>query len=198
MWARTAQEACRLIPIFRLARATALWTRGRVPPLDRGGARSRSQRGSPGRHRWSTAAAPCGNRASSGTPAPPRPPDEAATARHADHGDIRRRRRPRRPFPYPSIPPRGRPRRSGKGPIDRWTRSENRMSFTCCPLPSAPARCSWFSRYERCEERVLDRGHPFFPRFLALAAELAQRRPVFDLGTSGRFAKEMGLVRHLV
>jgi hypothetical protein len=44
---------------------------------------------------------------------------------------------------------------------------------------------------------VLDRGHPFFPRFLALAAELAQRRPVFDLGTSGRFAKEMGLVRHL-
>lgn len=44
---------------------------------------------------------------------------------------------------------------------------------------------------------MLDRNHPFFPRFLALSTELAQRRPVFDLGTSGRFAKEMSLVRHL-
>lgn len=47
------------------------------------------------------------------------------------------------------------------------------------------------------EDRVLDPSHPFFPRFVALAAEVAQRKPVLDLGTSGRFAKEMGLVRHL-
>ncbi len=44
---------------------------------------------------------------------------------------------------------------------------------------------------------MLDRSHPFFPRFLALASELSQRRPLLDLGTSGRFAKEMNLVRHL-
>lgn len=47
------------------------------------------------------------------------------------------------------------------------------------------------------EDRVLDPSHPFFLRFVALAAEVAQRRPVLDLGTSGRFAKEIGLVRHL-
>lgn len=44
---------------------------------------------------------------------------------------------------------------------------------------------------------MLDRRHPFFPTFRALAAEAAARRPVYDLGTSARFAKEVGLVRDL-
>lgn len=44
---------------------------------------------------------------------------------------------------------------------------------------------------------MLDRHHPFFPIFEGLMAEAAVRKPVYDLGTSARFAKEVGLVRHL-
>jgi SAM-dependent methyltransferase len=44
---------------------------------------------------------------------------------------------------------------------------------------------------------VLDHRHPFFLVFLRLMAEAANRTPVYDLGTSARFAKEVGLVRHL-
>ncbi len=34
-------------------------------------------------------------------------------------------------------------------------------------------------------------AHPFFPTFKALMEQVAQHEPVFDLGTSARFAKEM-------
>ena len=44
---------------------------------------------------------------------------------------------------------------------------------------------------------MLDRGHPFFPTFERLMADAAAHKPVYDLGTNGRFAKEIGLVRHL-
>ena len=44
---------------------------------------------------------------------------------------------------------------------------------------------------------MLDTGHPFFPTFARLMADAATRTPVYDLGTSGRFAKETGLVRHV-
>lgn len=44
---------------------------------------------------------------------------------------------------------------------------------------------------------MLDRHHPFFPIFEGLMAEAAVRKPVYDLGTSARFAREVGLVRHL-
>lgn len=44
---------------------------------------------------------------------------------------------------------------------------------------------------------MLDRRHPFFPTFERLMAEAAAQTPVYDLGTSARFAKEVGLVRHL-
>ncbi|MPZ57891.1 MAG: methyltransferase domain-containing protein [Rhizobiales bacterium] len=44
---------------------------------------------------------------------------------------------------------------------------------------------------------MLDTNHPFFPTFERLMGEAATRPPVYDLGTSGRFAKEIGLVRHL-
>lgn len=44
---------------------------------------------------------------------------------------------------------------------------------------------------------MLDLRHPFFPKFKELAAEAAARSPVYDLGTSARFAKEVGLVRDL-
>jgi len=44
---------------------------------------------------------------------------------------------------------------------------------------------------------VLDARHPFFPTFVRLMSEAATMRPVYDLGTSARFAKEVGLVRHL-
>lgn len=44
---------------------------------------------------------------------------------------------------------------------------------------------------------MLDVHHPFFPTFEHLVAEVAARDPVYDLGTSARFAKEVGLVRHL-
>jgi SAM-dependent methyltransferase len=44
---------------------------------------------------------------------------------------------------------------------------------------------------------MLDPRHPFFPTFARLMAEAAARAPTYDLGTSGRFTKEMGLVRHL-
>lgn len=44
---------------------------------------------------------------------------------------------------------------------------------------------------------MLDVRHPFFPTFVRLMSEAAAKPPVYDLGTSGRFAKEVGLVRHL-
>lgn len=44
---------------------------------------------------------------------------------------------------------------------------------------------------------MLHRSHPFFPDFERLMAEAAASPPTYDLGTSARFAKEVGLVRHL-
>lgn len=44
---------------------------------------------------------------------------------------------------------------------------------------------------------MLDRRHPFFPTFERLMTEAAALIPVYDLGTGARFAKEVGLVRHL-
>lgn len=44
---------------------------------------------------------------------------------------------------------------------------------------------------------ALDPSHPFFPKFKALMTEAAAHPPVYDIGTSGRFAKEVGLVRDL-
>ena len=44
---------------------------------------------------------------------------------------------------------------------------------------------------------MLDLRHPFFPAFERLMTEAATHAPVYDLGTSSRFAKEVGLVRHL-
>ena len=44
---------------------------------------------------------------------------------------------------------------------------------------------------------MLTREHPFFPKFEELMREAAQHTPVYDLGTSKRFAKEAGLVRPL-
>lgn len=44
---------------------------------------------------------------------------------------------------------------------------------------------------------MLTTKHPFFPTFERLLREAASRPPVYDLGTSARFAKEVGLVRHL-
>lgn len=44
---------------------------------------------------------------------------------------------------------------------------------------------------------MLDFHHPFFPKFASLMSEVAAKHPVYDLGTSARFAKEVGLVRHL-
>lgn len=44
---------------------------------------------------------------------------------------------------------------------------------------------------------MLNPRHPFFPQFERLMAEAASRPPVYDLGTNMRFAKEVGLVRHL-
>lgn len=44
---------------------------------------------------------------------------------------------------------------------------------------------------------MLTRQHPFFPKFVELMREAAQSTPVYDLGTSRRFAKEAGLVREL-
>lgn len=44
---------------------------------------------------------------------------------------------------------------------------------------------------------MLDSRHPFFPTFERLMGEAAAQLPVYDLGTSARFAKEVGLVRHL-
>lgn len=44
---------------------------------------------------------------------------------------------------------------------------------------------------------MLDCRHPFFPTFERLMADIATHSPVLDLGTSARFAKEVGLVRHL-
>jgi len=44
---------------------------------------------------------------------------------------------------------------------------------------------------------MLSRSHPFFPTFEALMREAAAHPPVYDLGTSQRFAREVGLVRDL-
>lgn len=44
---------------------------------------------------------------------------------------------------------------------------------------------------------VLDSRHAFFPKFVSLMQEAAAKPPVYDLGTSSRFAKEVGLLRHL-
>ncbi len=45
---------------------------------------------------------------------------------------------------------------------------------------------------------MLHRAHPFFPQFVSLLREAAIHPPVYDLGTNGRFAKEVGLVRSLI
>jgi SAM-dependent methyltransferase len=44
---------------------------------------------------------------------------------------------------------------------------------------------------------MLTRAHPFFPTFLELMREAARSTPVYDLGTSRRFAKEVGLAREV-
>jgi len=44
---------------------------------------------------------------------------------------------------------------------------------------------------------MLQKNHPFFPTFEELMRDAATHLPVFDLGTSARFVKEVGLVRHL-
>lgn len=44
---------------------------------------------------------------------------------------------------------------------------------------------------------MVDTRHPFFPQLRDLLAEAASRRPVYDLGTSKRFAKEVGMARSL-
>jgi SAM-dependent methyltransferase len=44
---------------------------------------------------------------------------------------------------------------------------------------------------------MLHKNHPFFPTFEQLMREVAAHPPVLDLGTSRRFAKEIGLVREL-
>lgn len=44
---------------------------------------------------------------------------------------------------------------------------------------------------------MLDYKHPFFKTFSALIKETTQNTPVYDLGTNRRFAKEVGLLRHL-
>lgn len=44
---------------------------------------------------------------------------------------------------------------------------------------------------------MLDLHHPFYATFERLMVEAAARPNVYDLGTSARFAKEIGLVRHL-
>jgi SAM-dependent methyltransferase len=44
--------------------------------------------------------------------------------------------------------------------------------------------------------KMLKQLHPFFETFETLMREVAQNAPVYDLGTSQRFTKEMGLVRH--
>lgn len=45
---------------------------------------------------------------------------------------------------------------------------------------------------------MLHINHPFFPTFKRMISDLANINPVYDLGTSARFAKEVGLVRHLL
>jgi SAM-dependent methyltransferase len=44
---------------------------------------------------------------------------------------------------------------------------------------------------------MINQFHPFFPTFKKLMEEVSLNLPVYDLGTSQRFAKEMGLVRHM-
>src|SRR3989339_201812 len=68
----------------------------------------------------------------------------------------------------------------------------------CAKLPGNIGICwciLFLSPLRRAE--VLDARHPFFPTFVRLMSEAATMRPVYDLGTSARFAKEVGLVRHL-
>lgn len=59
-----------------------------------------------------------------------------------------------------------------------------------------PTGCAWLRPHERTLS-VITKEHPFFPRFYELMAEAAEHTPVYDLGTSKRFAKEVGLVREL-
>ena len=44
---------------------------------------------------------------------------------------------------------------------------------------------------------MLSPTHPFFQTFVRLMERVAQHEPIYDLGTSSRFAKEMGFVEHL-
>ncbi len=44
---------------------------------------------------------------------------------------------------------------------------------------------------------MLAKTHPFFPKFVELMKRVSEHEPIYDLGTSGRFAKEMSFVRHL-
>lgn len=44
---------------------------------------------------------------------------------------------------------------------------------------------------------MLTPNHPFFPTFVGIMKDAALHPPVYDLGTSRRFAKEVGLVREL-
>lgn len=44
---------------------------------------------------------------------------------------------------------------------------------------------------------MLSRSHPFFQTFVELMTRAAQHEPIYDLGTSGRFAKEMAFVEPL-
>ncbi len=44
---------------------------------------------------------------------------------------------------------------------------------------------------------MLSITHPFYPTFESLMREVSENSPVYDLGTSHRFAKEVGLVRYL-
>ena len=44
---------------------------------------------------------------------------------------------------------------------------------------------------------MLTPAHPFYPKFREIVALAAARAPVYDLGTSGRFEKELSFVRDL-
>lgn len=44
---------------------------------------------------------------------------------------------------------------------------------------------------------MITQNSPFYPTFRKLMAEAAAHSPVFDIGTSGRFAKEMSFVKDL-
>lgn len=44
---------------------------------------------------------------------------------------------------------------------------------------------------------MLSLTHPFFPTFAELIERVVQHEPIYDLGTSARFAKELKFVEHL-